>query len=99
MTFAANGVDALRTLRRDPAFDALITDYAMAGMNGADLVLAARKLVPDLPALVITGYAGTDGMDGLPTGVDILRKPFQRQELVRSIQILLNGPPLVRQWI
>ncbi len=106
VVFASSGDEALDALRRDPSVDALITDYAMAGMDGANLVMQARKLNPELPALIITGYAGVDGLEQLPAGVEILRKPFQRQDLIRRIKALLESPALVtasalkhRAWI
>ncbi len=98
VVFASSGDEALSELRRDLRFDALVTDYAMAGMDGANLVMQARKLNPELPALIITGYAGVDGLERLPAGVEILRKPFQRQDLIRRVKALLESPALVTSW-
>ena len=87
---AGNGNDAVAVLSTDVLFHALVTDYAMAGMSGGDLVLQARELYPLLPAIVITGYVGAEGLDKLPAGVMILRKPFQREELVRLVKGLID---------
>lgn len=86
-----SGDEALAKLSANLLFDALVTDYAMPGMNGADLV----KSSPSLPALLITGYAGAEGLDCLPPNVTILRKPFQREDLVSRVKGLIEGatPP------
>ena len=86
--------EALVHLGADPsplAFDVLVTDYAMPGMNGADLVMQAREQRSGLPAMVITGYVGAEGLDRLPSDMVILRKPFQREDLVRKVKALIDG--------
>jgi len=56
-------------------------------MTGIDLARAARKLQPQLPVLVISGYAQVEGIAGdLPR----LTKPFRRDELEASI-VQLRG--------
>jgi PAS domain S-box-containing protein len=47
--------DALAAVREDPyAWDLVITDYDMPGMNGAALARALRAIRPDLPLLLLT---------------------------------------------
>ncbi len=58
---ANSGKQALDYLRSQEHFDLLITDFAMPGMNGAQLIEAARPLCPDLPILLATGYAEIPG--------------------------------------
>ncbi len=88
---AGDGNEAVAVLSTGVLFHALVTDYAMVGMSGGDLVLQARELYPTLPAMVITGYVGAEGLDNLPAGVTILRKPFHREELVRLVKVLIDG--------
>ncbi|WP_256366964.1 ATP-binding protein [Acidisphaera sp. L21] len=90
VTFASGGDEALSRLDQDPPFDALVTDYAMPGMNGANLVLQMRRRQPTLPALIITGFAGLEGLDLLPADVAILRKPFQRNDLLSRMMNLVS---------
>lgn len=90
----SNGTEALTMLAGSLRFNALVTDYAMPGINGADLVIQARELQSVLPALVITGYAGAEGLDRLPSNTTILRKPFQREDLVREIKRLVEAVTL-----
>jgi CheY-like chemotaxis protein len=89
VTTATGGADALRELSVSPRFDALVADYRMPGMNGAELVLKARELHDDQVVLVMTGFASQDWQRRLPPGVATLRKPFQREELVEKINGLL----------
>jgi CheY-like chemotaxis protein len=74
---AANGADALALLKkRDCDFDLLITDYAMPQLSGTDFLREARLLCPEVPALLITGYADTDMIHDRLAGVELLLKPF-----------------------
>jgi PAS domain S-box-containing protein len=89
VTSVSSSNQALSELCLGTRFDALVTDFAMPGMNGTDLVLEARELHSDLPALVITGYAGAEGLERLPSDVAILRKPFQRDRLVNAVKTMV----------
>ena len=74
---AADGAEALRLLKeRNCKCDLLITDYAMPNISGTDVVRRARDLCPEVPALIITGYAESDAIGDRPDGVEILLKPF-----------------------
>jgi CheY-like chemotaxis protein len=77
VTEAANGTEALELLEHDRCrCDLMITDYAMPHLSGTDFLRSARELCPDVPALIITGYADTEAIGDRPEDVDILLKPF-----------------------
>jgi signal transduction histidine kinase len=86
--------DGLAALTADPAaFDLLITDLTMPGMNGVDLARAARAVRPDLPIILSSGYA-----DDVPEGTlrslgiaEVLPKPFQMQTLGAAIAHATGG--------
>jgi PAS domain S-box-containing protein len=79
---AANGRDALAALKeRECDYDLLISDYAMPHLSGTDFVREARTLCPEVPALIITGYAEAQAVSGRPDGVEILLKPFTESAL------------------
>ena len=40
----------------------LITDHLMPGMSGVELARTLRSIVPELPVLIVSGYAETDGL-------------------------------------
>jgi CheY-like chemotaxis protein len=86
---AGSGAAALAALEREDGIDILITDFSMPGMNGAQLAQAVRKLLPDLPVLLATGYAE------IPKGSDIdlprLGKPYSQSQLAREIAKLVTG--------
>jgi PAS domain S-box-containing protein len=91
---AGGGREALAALAETVRFDILITDYMMPDMNGVELIRKARCLRPDLPALVISGYAdATDVMADLPNAT-LLTKPFQRHELLERVTGLMAGAPV-----
>ncbi len=74
---ASNGAEALELLKTHECdFDILITDYAMPHLSGVDFLREARLLCPDVPALLITGYAESEMIRDKPEGVETLLKPF-----------------------
>ena len=85
---ASSGPAALDVLNSGKSIDLLITDYAMPGMTGVQLAEAARKLRPDLPILLATGYAD------LPARAKIelprLSKPYQQNQLAERITSLVG---------
>jgi CheY-like chemotaxis protein len=72
---ASTGAEALGRLAEAGAIALLITDFEMPGMNGWDLVRAARLAVPGLRVGVISGIDPPPPPDGAPIEF-ILRKPF-----------------------
>ena len=81
---AVDAGHAVAHLTTGERFDVLVTDYAMPGVNGVDLIGQARALQADLAAVIITGFAETVSAD-IPTGVEVIRKPFQREELIKAV--------------
>ena len=88
---AANGPEGLDILqRRQP--DILLVDFAMPGMNGAEVAVAARALHPDLPILFASGYADTAAIERvLGEDAAILRKPFRIDDLQGALTGLLRA--------
>ena len=74
-----------RLSQRDPGFDAVFTDVVMpGGMNGVDLAREIRKLYPDLPVVLTSGYSHVLAEDG-PHGFELLQKPYSAKQLSRSL--------------
>ena len=83
---AADGNEALDALKNGAtACDLLISDYAMPHLSGTQFIRKARELRPDIPALIITGYAEMDAVHGRPDGVEILLKPFTPATLEQAM--------------
>jgi PAS domain S-box-containing protein len=89
----ANGLDALRAAAGE--VNLLIADVGLpGGLNGRQLADAGRALLPDLPVLLITGYAGDAIAPGaLPPGFSVLAKPFTLETLVQRLIAIFAGVP------
>jgi len=85
---AISGEAALRLVSSGQRFDLLITDHLMPGVSGTDLARAVRSTRPDVPVLLVSGYAESEGVDpDLPR----LTKPFRKDELASSLARLQSG--------
>jgi signal transduction histidine kinase len=69
--------------------DALVVDFAMPGMNGADVAREAQAQQPDLPVVLVTGYADTAALDRIASA-HVLRKPFRLEELRKTLEDALG---------
>jgi signal transduction histidine kinase/ActR/RegA family two-component response regulator len=85
VTTASDGLAALALLDARLTVDVVITDFAMPGMNGLALIEEARRRCPDLPALLLTGYAEASAETTLSAVQDrltqLVRKPVAGDEL------------------
>jgi signal transduction histidine kinase len=90
VTQAHDGKTGLGRLTDDRP-DLLMVDFAMPGMNGIDVIAAARKVRDDLPVILATGYADVDISRLAVRRCSILRKPFQLDELARAVRLSLIG--------
>ena len=87
VTEADSGEAALELLDQF-AFDILIADLRLPGIDGAAVVEAAVGRYPGIVALVITGYGTVrDAVDAIKRGAaDFIAKPFQFDELIHHLQ-------------
>jgi len=85
----SDGSSALAVLESD-IYDAAIIDVMMPGMNGFDVVYAARNRGIKTPVLMLTAKSTVDDkVTGLDCGADdYLTKPFQTKELLARIRAL-----------
>lgn len=86
---AGSGGAALEVLDRHDDIELLLLDFAMPGMNGAEVAREARKRRPQLPILFLTGYADTDVLPQFNEN-DILPKPFTQEDLAAKLQLALG---------
>lgn len=90
---AGSGGAAIDLLERAADIDVLLVDYAMPGMNGAEVAKAAQTRRPGLPVLFITGYADLTALRD--AGEErILQKPFYAEELAAKLGALLGDFPV-----
>jgi CheY-like chemotaxis protein len=89
---AAGGDRALQLIDAHPEISLLVTDVVMPGMDGRDLVDAARAKRPALRTLYVSGY--TDDAivrHGAATGrIELLEKPFRLDCLAAKVRHVLD---------
>ena len=88
---ADSGEAALAYLA-DFAFDIIVTDLRLPGVDGRDVVEAAVSRYPEIIAIVVTGYGTVkDAVDAIRRGArDFLYKPFQIDELLHALDSALE---------
>ena len=88
VTFARDGLEAYEKIFKEK-FDLLLTDLAMPGMDGIDLVKKSREKLADLKVMFITGFSAV-AIEANVDSTDIISKPFHLKELTDRIEILLK---------
>ena len=93
---AEDGSAALTALRErlttGQGIDILVADIGLpGGINGRQLASAAREHLPDLPVLLITGYAGhaLGPASEVSAGISLLSKPFSFEALTARVDSLI----------
>ncbi|HVY14292.1 MAG TPA: PAS domain S-box protein [Rhodopila sp.] len=88
----ANAEEALSILtNKAGSFDAVVTDAMLPGMSGIELGNEVRRLYPNLPVLLVSGYSDVLARQG-PRGFNLLRKPYAADELSQALASLMTGP-------
>jgi CheY-like chemotaxis protein len=81
-------VEALAQSRPSP--DLVVTDYAMAGLNGQDVIREARRINPQQKILLVSGTVDESIFHDSPDKPDIfLAKPYLPHEFIAAVQSLL----------
>jgi PAS domain S-box-containing protein len=91
-----SGAAALAALRADPArFDVVLSDEAMPGLTGRELAAQARRLRPDLPVVMMSGYVSPALLQqARDIGVaEVLSKPLGEREIARALAAALRSRP------
>ncbi|MEG9504591.1 MAG: ATP-binding protein [Methylorubrum extorquens] len=89
-----NAAEALEHLHGVERIDILFSDVVMpGGMNGSQLAVEARRVRPDIKILLTSGYvANLDEGQVIGQGeLPVLNKPYRRDELARSLRLVLGG--------
>ncbi len=88
---AASGEAALADLQRF-AFDVIISDLRLPGIDGREVIAAAIDRYPGIIAIVVTGYATVkDAVDVIKRGAaDFVAKPFQFDELLHVVRTAIE---------
>ena len=94
VTLVEDGLEAARVLN-EGAFDLLLTDIVMPGMDGISLALKVGREKPDVRILMMSGYAAerqrAHNLDELVHRV--IPKPFTLREICAAVDSALAGRP------
>src|ERR1700674_1441447 len=88
----ADSGEAALTHLADFAFDVIVTDLRLPGIDGAAVVDAAVERYPDIVAIVVTGYGTVkDAVEAIKRGAwDFVSKPFLIDELLHVLDAALE---------
>ena len=89
---ARGGEEALRMVRPG-AYDAVVTDLRMPGMDGLQLTARLKAVDPGLPVLLITAFGSLESArEAMRLGAfDFLSKPFSPEELTIALNKALKS--------
>ncbi|QMV63636.1 response regulator [Pseudomonas berkeleyensis] len=92
-----DGASALELLRSDQPFDLLMSDIGLPGMDGRELVEAARQLRPTLPVLFASGYNERELLEEVrardtAAATDSIVKPYDFKLLAQRLSELAGAP-------
>ena len=84
---AADGAEALHRLRENDSFDLVFTDLGLPGMNGYEVASEIKKIRPNLPVGLVTGWGATlDSEKARAHGVDlVISKPFRFEQVLSLV--------------
>jgi CheY-like chemotaxis protein len=85
---AGSANQALTLMESDPAFDVVVTDYAMPGMSGLELAHRIKAKHPKMPIILATGYAELPA--GKANEFNRLSKPYTDNELAAALETALK---------
>ena len=80
---AQSAEEALRLVAQGLQPDLVVTDHLMPGLTGTELARLLQARNPELPVLIVSGYAE---VDGIAPDLPRLTKPFLKAELAAILQ-------------
>jgi two-component system, cell cycle sensor histidine kinase and response regulator CckA len=92
---AGNGSEAIELWAREiESIDLVVTDVVMPVMNGLKLIEELRKMRPGIRVVCMSGHSEDviSGQSGPDAPLDLLRKPFLPDALVRKVREILDQP-------
>jgi CheY-like chemotaxis protein len=93
---AISGPAALEVIRKMPRVDLVITDQAMPQMTGMQLAAAIRVDWPNLPILLVSGYAELPSKTAFE--LPKLAKPFSLDDLEDAVARTIGGKAVTHKF-
>ncbi|MGA8130906.1 MAG: PAS domain S-box protein, partial [Syntrophobacteraceae bacterium] len=92
VTSQTDSMKTLEVFRSTPhEFDLLITDYTMPKLTGLDLAGEVRRIRPDMPFLLCTGFSEKITHAGVKElGMELLMKPFNMVQISQAVRKILD---------
>ena len=86
VTAVYSGTKAIQSLRKQD-FDVAVLDLKLEDMDGIEILRIFKKLVPDMPVIMLTGHGSEEAArEGMACGAfDYLTKPSDLDDLVQKI--------------
>lgn len=91
VTDFGDGEQAYECLKNVAAFDLLLTDIVMPGMDGIELAKRAADINAALKIMFITGFAAValHPSSNAPKQAKVLSKPFHLREIVQEVERMI----------
>src|SRR3954465_4078732 len=84
---ATNGAEAIDTLKKNAAIDAVVTDVSMPDMTGVELAYFVREQYPKTPIAIVSGDIGERERSVIArAGVPFLKKPVRAEALYAALE-------------
>ncbi|UCH92668.1 MAG: PAS domain S-box protein [Candidatus Aminicenantes bacterium] len=93
-------IEALEAFRENPhKFDLVITDQTMPNMTGLRLAKELKRIRPDIPIILCTGFSETINEENFSEkGISaFVMKPILKKDIARVIRNILDGKPNTRK--
>jgi CheY-like chemotaxis protein len=98
VTALTDPTEAVNLVRKRPSkFDLVLTDLLMPELSGPELARALKKIRPDLPLVLISGLVSsvTEESARRQGFVGLIRKPFEIDQMAKSVAGILDNPSVV----
>lgn len=99
VTMVRGSIEALEIFKHDPGrFDLVISDMTMPSMTGDMLALELRKIRPDIPVILTTGYSNKLNEEYVKKlEIDaFIFKPFHQKKIAEIIRWVLDTPEKIQ---
>jgi len=89
---AADGLEAVAAVQSEPRIGAVLMDVTMPRMDGVEAMAEMRRLRPDLPVVLSSGYHAESLADRMEPDTPFIQKPYRREELAAALAEALLCP-------
>jgi DNA-binding NtrC family response regulator len=98
VTVTNNPLEASELLEKE-AFDLILTDLKMPGMDGMEVLAKAKKKDEDALVMVITAYGSLESAEEATSkgAFDFITKPFRKEQILLAIDKAMRWRDMVRQ--